>query len=238
MTSLREREPMAFTLHSVVPWGRSFDEYTRMFALSDLDLSQRILGCGDGPASFNCTLSEQGGDVVSVDPLYGFPGKEIRMRIDDTYEEVLEQTRAHSKDFVWDLIPSVEALSHTRMAAMELFLSDYSSGLQQNRYVEGSLPNLPFMNREFALALCSHFLFLYSDTLSQNFHLQSVQELCRVAKEVRIFPLLEFGTKPSRHLDQVIKTLQKQSLIVEMVSVPYEFQKGANQMLRIQASPP
>ena len=42
-----------FALDQVVPWGRSFDEYRRMFALTDADLSRVILGCGDGPASFN-----------------------------------------------------------------------------------------------------------------------------------------------------------------------------------------
>jgi hypothetical protein len=36
------------TLEQVVPWGRSFDEYRRIFALTDDDLRLRILGCGDG----------------------------------------------------------------------------------------------------------------------------------------------------------------------------------------------
>ena len=35
---------MPFTLDHVVPWGRSFDEYRRMFALTDDDLNTRILG--------------------------------------------------------------------------------------------------------------------------------------------------------------------------------------------------
>lgn len=39
---------MAFTLDKVVPWGRSYDEYVAMFALSSDDLRRRILGCGDG----------------------------------------------------------------------------------------------------------------------------------------------------------------------------------------------
>jgi hypothetical protein len=39
-----------FTLDQVVPWGRSFDEYQRMFALTGADLGL-ILGCGDGPAA-------------------------------------------------------------------------------------------------------------------------------------------------------------------------------------------
>ncbi len=42
-----------FTLDHVVPWGRSFEEYRAMFAIDDRDLDGGILGCGDGPASFN-----------------------------------------------------------------------------------------------------------------------------------------------------------------------------------------
>jgi hypothetical protein len=48
---------MVFTLDRVVPWGRSFDEYVAMFALSSEDLGRRILGCNDGPASFNSGLT-------------------------------------------------------------------------------------------------------------------------------------------------------------------------------------
>jgi len=33
-----------FTLDQVVPWGRSFDEYVRMLALSDVDLQKTMLG--------------------------------------------------------------------------------------------------------------------------------------------------------------------------------------------------
>jgi hypothetical protein len=57
-------------LSSIVPWGRSFDEYRAMFALSDADLQGRVLGCGDGPASFNAEATAMGARVVSVDPIY------------------------------------------------------------------------------------------------------------------------------------------------------------------------
>ena len=73
---------MAFRLEEVVPWGRSFEEYQAMFALSDKDLSGRILGCADGPASFNAGLTKRGGKIVSADPLYRFSREEIRNRID------------------------------------------------------------------------------------------------------------------------------------------------------------
>ena len=44
---------MSVKLSEVIPWGRSFEEYRLMFALSEADLAGVILGCGDGPASFN-----------------------------------------------------------------------------------------------------------------------------------------------------------------------------------------
>ncbi|MHB1927314.1 MAG: hypothetical protein ACYCRD_08630 [Leptospirillum sp.] len=85
---------MAFTLNEVVPWGRSFSEYQKMFALTDSDLENRILGCADGPASFNAGLTAQGGKVVSIDPLYRFSRKGIRERIGQVFETVLEETNA------------------------------------------------------------------------------------------------------------------------------------------------
>ena len=48
-----------FTLDEVVPWGRSFDEYRLMFALSDMDLELRILGCADGPVSLNAVATRR-----------------------------------------------------------------------------------------------------------------------------------------------------------------------------------
>ena len=42
---------MTIRLNEVIPWGRSFEEYRRMFALTDEDLAGRTLGCGDGPAT-------------------------------------------------------------------------------------------------------------------------------------------------------------------------------------------
>ena len=43
-------------------------EYRRMFRLTEGDLRQRILGCADGPASFNVEASALGVRVVSADP--------------------------------------------------------------------------------------------------------------------------------------------------------------------------
>ena len=226
---------MAFRLEEVVPWGRSFEEYRRMFALSDKDLTQRILGCADGPASFNAGLTTRGGAVVSVDPLYRFSGEEIRSRIDLVFETVLDETRKNAHEFVWETIASVEALGQTRRKAMDEFLEDYPDGVEEGRYLDGSLPKLPFREKEFNLALCSHYLFLYSPHLSIDFHVGSIRELCRVAREVRIFPLLELGAVPSRHLDEVRKKLREEEYTVSIVPVDYEFQRGGNRMMKVSS---
>ena len=92
-----------------------------MFALSERDLELTILGCGDGPASFNAEASRRGSRVVSCDPIYEWSASEIRGRVAETYEQIIEQTRRNAGEFVWTSIPSVEELGRRRMGAMEHF---------------------------------------------------------------------------------------------------------------------
>jgi len=225
---------MAFTLEKVVPWGRSYDEYVSMFSLSENDLTKKIIGCSDGPASFNSELTHQGGSVVSIDPIYQFSAEELEARIEETYSTVLEQTKKNENEFVWKNIKSPDELGQVRMSAMREFLSDFPAGKEQGRYVEGELPALEFSNKEFDLALCSHFLFLYSEHYSLDFHVQSITEMCRVAGEARMFPLLELGAKKSRHLEGVVKELRSKGYECSIEKVGYEFQKGGNEMLRVK----
>jgi len=70
--------------------------------------------------------------------------------------------------------------------------------------------------------------------LSGAFHMRSIRELCRVAAEVRIFPLLEMGSVNSRHLDAVLASLRDGGYYCSVETVPYEFQRGGNIMLRVK----
>lgn len=225
---------MGFTLDKVVPWGRSYDEYVSMFGLTESDLALRILGCGDGPAAFNSELCKRGGIVVSVDPIYVFDAAQIRSRVSDTYETVMTQVRQNISDYIWGAIPSVEQLGNVRLSAMETFLADFDIGKCEGRYIAGELPSLPFKSGQFDIALSSHFLFLYSAHLSAEFHLQSLQEMLRVAHEVRVFPLLALDSTPSPYIEFVSNNLEKHGFGVEVRRVPYEFQRGGNEMLVIK----
>jgi len=222
------------TIDRVYPWGRSFDEYRRMFDLSDRDLDRRIVCCADGPASFNAAMARRGRHVVSCDPLYRYSAAEIRARISATHPILVGQAHQHADRFVWDAIGSPEDLGRLRMSAMDDFLADYDLGARQGRYITCSLPHLPFADDSFDLALCSHFLFLYSDEFPLQFHLDAAIEMSRLARDVRIFPLLNLRGQLSPHLPPTIEHLRKNHLTVERKQVPYEFQRGGNEMLHIQ----
>ncbi len=225
---------MGFTLDKVVPWGRSYDEYVRMFNFAEKDFDFRILGCGDGPAAFNTTLTKRGGRVISVDPVYVFDTEQIKGRIAETYETVMAQMRKNQGDYVWEDIQSVEQLGNIRISAMKDFLADFDTGKQQRRYIPGELPSLPFESKQFDLALSSHFLFLYSAHLSAEFHIQALQEMLRVSHEVRVFPLLTLDGALSPYLKAVNEYFSENGFSVDTLCVPYEFQRGGNEMLVIK----
>ncbi len=218
-------------LDEVVPWGRNLQEYTRMFLLTPEDLNKKILSVGDGPASFNQEMKTVGKSVISVDPIYQFSREEIKMRIEETRATIMDQIPEHHSQYVWKDIPSVADLEKIRMDAMNLFLNDFENAPQ--RYLPHALPGtLPFKRNSFDLSLSSHFLFLY-DALGVDFHIQSITEMMRVSLEGRFFPLLNLSGEKSFVLEEVISHFSP-TFDVFTVTVPYEFQRGANKMLVIR----
>ena len=204
-----------------------------MLNLQPGDLSHGVLDCGGGPASFVAELAAEGCRAVSVDPLYLHSGSEIRSRFEAAAESIIAQVRASPERWLWRFHHDPDGLLTMRRLALNLFLADYDAARGENRYVAGQLPSLPFASQSFGLAVCTHLLFLYSDTLSESFHVQAVRELCRVAREVRIFPLLTLGRSPSPHVAAVRSAVAAEGWMPEIVTVDYELQRGSNQMLRI-----
>jgi hypothetical protein len=221
---------MPIHYENIVPWGRAYIEYVNMFDLKPNFLSKKVLGCGDGPAAFNSVGNAFGGNITSIDPIFSLSKKDIEKRINETFGEVINQTKLNADKFNWEMYGSVEALGKIRMKSMLQFLNDFEQGLEEGRYIAAELPNLPFADNAFDLALCSHFLFLYSDHLDLDFHLKAIDEMLRVASEVGIFPVVDLNANRSVHLDAVLEKYQNS----ELVKVNYEFQKGGNQMLKIK----
>ena len=220
-------------LENIVPWGRNLSEYVAMFMLTNEDLNSKMLGCGDGPSSFNTEVDLHDGSVVSIDPLYAYSKQEIMQRIDEVTEDVMEQVVKNKDNFVWKIITSPGMLYEMRIESMTEFLLDYNEGKEEGRYLAEELPNLSFEDVQFDLALSSHFLFLYSEHLDEDFHMKSILEILRVAKEVRVFPLVDLKGEKSVHLEGVVKELTSLGYDVNIVKTGYEFQKGGNEMLKI-----
>ena len=225
---------MVVKLEKIVPFGRSLDEYIRMFDLSSEDLQKRILGAGDGPASFNAEGTAKGYKITSIDPIYQFDGAEIKQRFDAVVDNIIGQVIATPNNWVWNYHKNPQDLKANRIKALERFLKDYDRGKKEGRYLAQELPNLDFSDRSYDLALCSHFLFLYSEQLDRDFHIAAIEEMLRVSSEVRIFPLLTLMQETSPYLDFVMDRFNNLGYLVSIVKVPYELQPGANKMLVIK----
>lgn len=224
---------MAFQLNSVVPWGRNIDEYFSMFNLSDKDKELRIAGFGDGPASFNYEATERGFHITSFDPIYQFSKDEINQRISEVRDIVMRQMAENKDNYVWETIRNPEELEENRMSAMNKFLADFERGLAEKRYVFHELPNrLNYDDGSFDLGISSHFLLMYT-ALGYDFHIKAIDEILRVCKEVRIFPLVDLDSNPSGMISDVIEHY-RELYDVEIQETDYEFQKGANRLLVIK----
>jgi hypothetical protein len=225
---------MVMKLDKVVPFGRSLDEYIKMFNLSAEDLQKNILGVGDGPASFNAEGTTKGYRITSIDPIYQFEGKEIKQRFDAVVDNIIDQVIATPNNWVWSYHKNPQKLKASRIKTLETFLQDYPQGKQAGRYQAQELPHLGFADQSYDLALCSHFLFLYSEQCDRDFHLAAIAEMLRISREVRIFPLLTLMQETSPYLDFVIDKFANLGYLTLITPVPYEFQPGANKMLVIR----
>lgn len=58
--------------------------------------------------------------------------------------------------------------------------------------------------------------------------------MLRVSQEVRIFPLLTLESQTSPYLNLIVSEYQAKGYFVSVESVPYELQKGGDQMLVIK----
>ena len=80
----------------------------------------------------------------------------------------------------------------------------------------------------------SPIVFIFSTARLQDFHLVAIQEMLRVSKEVRIFPLLTLMQETSPYVNDAIAKFSSLGYSTEIAQVNYELQPGANKMLVIK----
>ncbi|MFB6721461.1 class I SAM-dependent methyltransferase [Kribbella sp. NPDC056345] len=212
--------------------SRSYAEYEAMFDLTELPAS--VLDCSAGGSSFTAEAAARGVDVVAVDPAYELTMPELVDTVRRSLPVGNDIVEEHEDKFVWHWYGAPERRDEMRLEAADRFLQDI--GEAPDRYVAAGLPELPFEDGRFELALCSHLLFTWADTFDRDWHLAALRELIRVTSgEVRVFPLVLQGTgEPVPFLPEVLDELA--GVRWEIRKVPYEFQAGADEMLVITHS--
>jgi len=211
--------------------SRSFHEYEAMFSLTDRDLCGRVLDCPGGASSFTVEASGLGAHVTAVDPAYTMSGSLLKKLVMAQPDRGSAHTVAGIDRYVWAFYGDVEGHRQVRKTSAVLFARDIE--VHPERYIAASLPILPFEDRQFDLVLSSHFLFTYADRLDQDFHYHALVELHRVCRrEVRVFPLLDQGGHSLDDMTNAVRALLlRKGIEAKLCDVPYEFQRGGNQML-------
>lgn len=214
-------------------WSHSQSDYRQMFDLTDDDLTLKIFDCAAGLASFNSEMNTRNVSLISCDPLYALDAEALTLRAHQLQTELFKHIETNPAHFNWTTIADMAALKHRQQANAHQFLHDFAEGHAKGRYISGTLPKLPFKDYQFDLSLCANFIFDGVPNASLDFILGSVRELCRIGREVRIFPLLDSNGAVSPQLGAVMAALQAEDYGVEVRQVRYDFLKHGNAMLRI-----
>jgi SAM-dependent methyltransferase len=222
-------------MRTLALWGHTRDEYREMFDLTPGDFNTRLLEYGCGPSAINAELHSDTRSVVSCDPLFALDKSTLVSKTALVFEDAIERMKKEHDKFDFTRYGSLEALVNKRQQGMQEFFADYERGHSEKRYLPVVDYTLPFADFSFDLALSSHYLFADLEEQGVDFHLQVLQELARVAKEVRIFPLIDREGQPSPVLGPVLLGLQAGNYGVEVREVPYHLQVKGNAMLRVWA---
>ena len=216
-------------------FGRTYAEYMDMFGLDESDLKKdRIFDCPAGASSFAAEAHRLGFDVTACDILYNRSTDELIAKCKNDMQHVFEKFDEAEHLYVWDYYKNKDEVMTLRHKALKLFAKDFPAGFKEKRYVDAELPHLPFSDDSFSLVLSGNFLFLYGDRLDLDFHRACIKELIRVCSgEIRIFPLVGLDAKSYPYLKEILSFLDSEGIKAEIAKVQFEFQKGANQMLKI-----
>lgn len=213
--------------------SRSFEEYVAFFDLDPETLPPRVLDCCAGTSGFVAEAHARGVEAVALDPAYRLDGPALVEDADRGAHGAQQILDTHDQRFTYDWYGTRSRRVTMRRNAFGAFAAHRRG--HPSHYLPAVLPQLPFADDAFDLALCSHLLFTWATVLDEHWHHDALVELCRVAAEVRVFPLLLQGAgEPVPFLASLRTRLSDNAIDSHVVTVPYEFQVGGNEMLRLR----
>lgn len=211
-------------------WGHTATEYQKMF---DLEIfPSRILEFASGISTLNLELSKRA-EVRSLDPRFALDADTLRCKAELIFHDMKDCIEHYQERYDFKAYNGLDAFMQTRYDGMQRFFGDYELGLTQGRYRAINELTLPYQDFYFDLALSSHYFFAGLAEQDLAFHIQMLQELARVAKEVRIFPLIHSDGRTSSELGPVLLALQQAGYGAEVRSIADPIEPDGNAMLRV-----
>ena len=203
-------------------FGRPAADYQAMFGVTLESLKgKRVLDCPSGPSSFVAQACAAGVDAVGVDPLYEHGANELRQRSMDDIAYTVKSMATYEGAYS-DL--DLQAYADNKRAALELFLPDYEADRAGVRYINASLPTLPFADGEFDHTFSAHLLVTYSDPASGGilpnspftlqWHMAAVIDLMRVTRgSLHLYPTTTRTNPARRHpfIDEIMARIEAQN---------------------------
>lgn len=221
-------------LKNIALIGRTFEEYYNMFDLDDLHGNEIILDVASGVSSFCAEANRQGFNVTASDKIFNLSPYEIEQKCKQDLDMIIKQMPEIADLFVWNYFKNIESLKNQREKAYKLFIEDFRK-YGTRRYVPVEYPITDFGTNQFDISLLSHFLFLYEEHLSYDFHKITILELLRItSKEIRIFPIVNLKGKKSIFIELIMRDKDFGCFQISINRVRYEFMKNGNEMMVIR----
>ncbi|WP_433946365.1 SAM-dependent methyltransferase [Paenibacillus sp. SN-8-1] len=229
----RDSKKMNLDLERIVFIGRTYSEYLAMFNLYEKELAGRvILDCPAGACSFTAEGNRRGYDILAADIAYQFGPDELELKGVQDLSHAKERLEEARHEYMWDYYGSVE--EHQKQREEALALSSEHRRQFPEKYIYAEFPRLPFADQSVDLTLSAHFLFMYADRLSEQFHEESLLELMRITREeIRIFPLVDLSSNRYEALDQLIKLAASKGWVAQEQKTDYRFQRDADSYLKL-----
>jgi len=113
-----------YTVNGVAFIGRTFDEYCRMFDLSEQDLlTHSFLDCPAGACSFTAEATQKGYDVQAVDCQYGHPASFFENTCHKQVTKIKAGMSGAEHLFDWSFYGTLDQLLALRQKAAHLFVT-------------------------------------------------------------------------------------------------------------------
>lgn len=214
-------------------WGLSYDNIVDMFSLNEKDLGKKILNCMGVPSSFNAIAYQNKYDVTTCSDVYGSDKETLQAKAYKEMKQAIDCIKSNPGRFNSSVIDTPEKYQRFLEDNLKIFFKHYDEAKTRKLYSSEALPEIAFSSHQFDLALCPNFIFNGNPAFSEDFQLNCIKELCRVAHECRIFPILDADGKMPTYITALRDRLAEIGFDTSVETVAYGLLRKGSSMLKV-----